>query len=172
LVIADGGDWKFAGAAYNDLLRIADTDTGKKLLDEIKNGRHPITIEKYDPKAVYNGQPPGALGPHAEYMANGSRNPAAGSPTAIRYDPLDPRWHSPGSPSDATLFHEMAHAKNASDGRIMAGQQPPSKGPVRDRMWENRWTDVEEHDVIGNYENPYRREQGLPERKGHGHFPR
>ena len=95
-----------------------------------------------------------------------------GSTTTIRYDPSDPHFNTPGSPSDSVLLHEMAHARNNSYGENMGDQGPMTGSKLRDDAWKRRWSNIEEHDVINNYDNAYRKEQGLPLRKGHSHLPR
>jgi hypothetical protein len=169
IVINDGGDAAFRQAVKDDLVRIANNKVGTQTLDDIAKGPHPITIEKYDKTVPYFGKKPGHYGPHAA-KGPGYNVPGTGSPTTVRYDPSEIR---PGSPPDTTLHHELAHGRNNSLGQNMSDvKNPAGQGPVEGFFWRDKWTNLEEHDVITKYDNPYRAAEGLPLRKGHNHLPR
>lgn len=91
--------------------------------------------------------------------------PGKGSAAVVSYEPTAwPSARSPGSPSDAVLFHELTHAEHAQSG---ASQNALSKP---DPAFLAQWNTLEEHDTIQS-ENAYRTERGLETRTTHAFTP-
>jgi hypothetical protein len=162
----------FANAVRTDLRRIACSKTGQKLLNEIKANKlnHGTHVE-IDPMRSSDYLQAGGPGPHCDVPTKARLNPddlSRGTPsnTTVRYMPGEQVL--PGgqhNPSDATLTHELGHAKNGGEGNSMSGIKHANDADAR------RWTNLEEEQVINNYDNPYREERGLPQRFGHGDLP-
>jgi hypothetical protein len=150
-----GGDEAFQKAVEADLRKIACTNTGKTVLNDIAKSPNRVIIEPW---------PPGHTGNSAMAHSDDAFRPGVGSDTTVRYNP-DGTGRPPGSPPDAGLMHELGHGRNNATGMNAVDGTPPGG------FDRNQWSNMEEYNNINNVDNPYRDEWGLPNRTGHNHLP-
>lgn len=152
-----GGDEAYQNAVEAHLRKIACTEVGQKMLDEIGRSSRRVYIEPWEV---------GATGNTARRATDGAFVPGRGSNTTIHFNP-DPNCgrYTPGSPPDTSLAHELGHARNNALGNNARYNTVPGG------FDKNRWSNMEEYNNINNLDNPYREEWGLPTRTGHNSKP-
>jgi uncharacterized Zn-binding protein involved in type VI secretion len=158
------GDPAFVKAVKEDLMEIALSKTGREVLEDINKSIRDAIIEPLNraPDPAWRNSA------HAWPASGGFNKPGTpefpgGCDTFVRYDP---KGGTPGSPSDVTLIHELGHARSFGEGMSLKDNSDGMTDAAK-----NQWTDWEEVEVIQEVDNPYRREKGLPIRKGHRHLP-
>ncbi|MGE0760466.1 MAG: RHS repeat-associated core domain-containing protein, partial [Pirellulaceae bacterium] len=142
------GNRRYQRAVKRDLYLIANTHTGRRTLNTIRNGPFPVTVRDWDPARPGNGCARGGPGACPPPQGTGR-----GAPSTVYYNPHDPT-RTAGSPPDTALNHELAHAAHNSSG-TNARHTPSPLGPR---------SNAEEDSTTANEDNGYRRERGLPER--------
>jgi uncharacterized Zn-binding protein involved in type VI secretion len=167
------GDSEYQAKVVRDLNMIANTESGREMLQSMQDsGKHctirPLNAAQPDAAAWTDPAPPNANldGYHTD--AGGSGN---GTDSQIWYDPdehgiphppydAEPWGNEEGFPPDVTLFHEMVHADDIMHGeldhRTPAGQAAPNM--------EHRAVGLPPYENETYSENAYRRERNLPER--------
>jgi uncharacterized Zn-binding protein involved in type VI secretion len=153
------GEPQFIAKAEHDLLMIGCSQTGGRVLEEIRaSGKRVFVMEGEGSckpaswsNALYDFKHP--KGPR----------PAPGSDSWVRYNP--DRWLGPESPPDTVLLHELGHARNNAQGRNLSNLRFSDPGN------RARWTNGEEYETIQYIENRYRDERGLTRRTGHDDAP-
>ena len=150
-----GGDDAFQRLAMEDLYHMASTRTGRESLERIGASNHRVDIHPL------NESPHGTeIGAHCQPHSNSSRynfdhpdgaRAGDGSNSSVYYDPTGSS--APGTTPDATLNHEVGHAANNATGNNMNHVPDGTKG------------NLEEANVLNNTDNPYRAENGLPQRQ-------
>jgi uncharacterized Zn-binding protein involved in type VI secretion len=181
--LAIGGDEAFQRAVKEDLYLMGSTDTGRRTLERLNGPNHAgVDNVTYIHPLADAGED--ATGPSAHRLQRSGKfdrdagQPGQGADTSVFYDPHSS--HAPNTPPDAVLNHEMGHAANNANGvarpdePAMLQEQPHMTAEQRGELdpggeeVADRWTDLEEQNVILETDNPYRRETGLPVRFGHG----
>ena len=157
-IVISGSD-DFVKAAERDLHVLGSSNTGRRVLEEIKASGQKVFIEEGGPncRALSDG------GADFDFAHPDGARPGPGSGSKVKYKPDE--WYGPETPPDAVLLHELGHARNNAKGEKMQHAKFDDPGDA------HRWSDMEEHQTIENIENPYRRERGLPERTGHDDSP-
>lgn len=177
-----GGDDAFQDLVVEDLYLMASTRTGRETLERIGRTDHDTYIDPLTEYRAKSNKP--NAGPCAGPRGKGASfdeaagTPGGGSDSTVYYDPATSS--SPNTPPDATLNHELGHAANNAEGMNRGGASPEvldqphmtpdqrAAMPRDDLALDDRWTHLEEQNVIRNQDNPYRAETGLPQRFGHG----
>jgi RHS repeat-associated protein len=154
------GNKKYQNAVKRDLYRIASSQTGRKTLDTIRNSGHPTTIRNWVPGKPGNGCA-GGTQPGARPPPGGT---GTGAPSTVLYNPHQ-TGRPPGSPPDAGLNHELAHAAHNANGTNQRDSPAPSPATIKNAP------NLEEHNTTMNEDNAYRRERGLPERDDYRVLP-
>jgi hypothetical protein len=159
------GDPNLQQAARSDLIRIAMSNEGRMLMDDIvtAHGTHGSRVH-------LNPQPAGTYphGPHSSRPPGWGQRAAdgtSGAPcdTTVTYTPGVEGGGARGTtatPSDVVLVHELDHSSRAQHGNNMAEHAPTKEG----------YPNMEEELAVGS-ENAYRRERGLPERADYNDLP-
>jgi uncharacterized Zn-binding protein involved in type VI secretion len=158
-------------AMREDLQKIASTQAGRDLLDHIAENKvlnnTKVEIEVLPESDYYENRGPG---PHAEAEVKGL---PVGTPvnSTVRYGPgadypvgagkPDAMFPQKATPSDAALYHELAHADNFGGGTNL--RHLPSS--------DTAFAPHREEEVVINSENRYRRERGLTLRQRYAHLP-
>lgn len=166
-----------------DLYQMAANPFGEEILDRIsRQRRFKHTIE---PKRGADGV--ARTKSDEVFWDHANSRPGRGAGSEVTYDPTISE--GPDCPPDVTLFHEMVHAANGADGVIRSHRiemvngkrtyrpvapdpEPPFSSPgmtEAERFDEARfrYTNLEEQNVINDYENPYRDQYNLRPRWGH-----
>jgi hypothetical protein len=128
---------------------MASTQTGRNSLERIERAGGGVDIQPHRG----GGANCNRYDDTGAFFDDINNRPSYGSDSVISYEPG--RNYAPESPSDVVLNHEMGHAANNAEGinRRQTG--------FADAADEARWSNMEEHDVINNVENPYRQERGF-----------
>jgi uncharacterized Zn-binding protein involved in type VI secretion len=149
----------YAAKAENQLAMVCCDPNMRGALKEIADSGQKLHIEPPprggDPCCIYDT--------HQAGWDLKTGKSGTGSGSTIQYDP--DAWFGPKSPPDTVLAHELGHARNASEGVVA------SNVPMRTPEETRRWTDLEEYNVINDYDNPYRDKRGLDKRTGHDDLP-
>lgn len=197
--ISATGDDAFRNAVRDDLLKVARTDEGFRLLKQLRESGQNIDIQ-FSPDSrchpVVPGYHPTGLQPgQAQFTvsAHTDKSPTHlwhGVPVTLQLDefgvPLnkgtpvgsivyyDPFKSVPETPSDVVLVHELNHAAGNATGTAMSGITPigslDNGAPIVDEDWVREWKDLEELDTVG-VENAYRAERGIELRPNYGVTP-
>ena len=172
-VIDIGGSVKYADDVIADLQKMAKSPTGRNILRRIaKSGKNVEII------------PFAGLGHNAtatpkswEGLINAATGEAGkGADVVVEHTPGKWSNHGGGGPanttSDAVLNHEMNHAANATEGRMIHQNKPGTTGAVTSSEgdFDKRWNNFEEYNTT-HADNAYRRENGLAQRTDYGVLP-
>ncbi len=151
-------------AVRRDLLTIASTDVGRRVLDDLAGSGKPLKIQSLDTDNAMRSFTD-QRGPRCMYDDPSQIGPAgtnkAGTSSTIYYEPGQPCGGfvpmQPGkgvdSPSDVVLLHELDHAERAAHGENLNHRYPPGS------QEEKLWLDREEVEAVGT-ENLYRQQRG------------
>lgn len=184
------GSDDFRATVMDDLNRIARTESGRELLEDLNAVPKALGIHEPLPGSKYHEHferfgP--SLQPHSYQDGLGSirtnrkgegvlrdigRGPewttikrGAGTGADVVYQPAAwPNASAPGTTSDTVLLHELVHARNFARGEALLDDALP------DADWLDRWSNMEEFETV-QLENRYRADQGYPERHGHTTMP-
>ncbi len=151
------GDKAFRDRVVADLRKLDATPTGHRLLDNLENGTHTVTIQRT------NGGNEAGYDSPADRFVNADGTPGTGSNTTVSYNP-DTTQIGDGSepwmnrPPEVGLGHELVHADDASRGLQVPGETDGTRNRERQAVglppFENK----------DPSENGIRRDMGLPER--------
>jgi uncharacterized Zn-binding protein involved in type VI secretion len=171
------GAGKYVDDVGADLLKMAQSPTGRSILKRIEKSGKKVTIRPYTGKGFNANAGPTSWDGVVD-AATGLRGP--GSDVVVQHTPGIWTNHAPngkppppkGTSSDAILNHEMNHAANATEGKMSGQNAPGDTGPVTSSEggWDKRWNNFEEYDTT-HADNAYRRENGLPQRTDYGPLP-
>jgi uncharacterized Zn-binding protein involved in type VI secretion len=160
-----GGDPALQQAARSDMIRIAMSEEGRLLMDDIATGH-----ANHGSRVHLNPQPAGTYsnGPHVSRPPGwGSRDPdgAPGVPvdSTVTYTPGVEGGGARGTrntPSDVVLIHELHHGNTAQNGVNSSKVAATKPG----------YPNMEEEMAVAT-ENAYRRERGLPTRIDYDDLP-
>ena len=161
---------------HADLYKIASTSAGRHNLKRVakayKKNNVTLTFSNYVPQTP-GGWPYNATGwTKGGWNADGYRDamgkPGKGFDGEISVNPLDwPNPHHPGTTSDAITNHELNHAANAMEGKLVNNHWPGEHGWGAGQNNPGRWSDFEEFETT-HVDNAHRREMGYPLRKDYG----
>jgi type VI secretion system secreted protein VgrG len=157
----DGSKPDLAAKTLNALAVLDDTPTGKKVLDQLNAGRHPVKIIP-DPKVGSGG---------GETLAGGvgAIHPEEGAGSTIRFDPdrkptgTDQAGNTHDGPPEATLGHELIHALHNSDGRNLTlhrDEKDPDGNQEESRtigINDHKDEELSENNILKDLGAPYRR---------------
>lgn len=192
------GDDAFRAGVRRDLLQIARTDEGRRLLNELAESGQLIDIRFEANMADWRCSPAGVAGsdlwtrpgnvPMTPLIGGADPSTAThmfmdvpvevdlaarGTPTGSTVF-YDPSAGVPQTPSDVALYHELTHSSHFADGSSMPympiDSASPANAPVPDSNWASQWHSLEEYNTVAA-ENAYRAERGLPLRPDYATLP-
>jgi hypothetical protein len=167
------GTPKFTQDATRDLDKIKSTPAGRELVQAIAKSGRKVDI-KYAP------QNPGTVTWDRDAEQKNGK-PGQKSDAHVAYDPATKRlaphpatkgvydgkeaWQKK-APADVLLFHELVHARDATNGTLLPGQSKESNGKGV-HNFELSAVGVKPNPLNPSSENQYREARGLPLRDGY-----
>lgn len=154
------GDVEFQTKALQDLVKLWQYPTGRKIISDIESGKHNTTIKSLD---MATAKKSGALAGPTDRA--GAKDPTKGSDTTISYNPdlrdtdyTDENGKSVEMPVQSTLAHEMIHATHNDKGTNKR-DVPDPKDPTGNQE-ESQTIGINDHAGDPETENQLLKEMG------------